>query len=683
MIDFMNDLVRIHTKAIEDFDRIINVVRDEREQCLEDRRFYSIAGAQWEGSLSEQYAEKPKFEINKVHLSVLRIINEYRNNRITVDYIAKDGAETHLSDTCDGLYRSDEQYCNASEAYDNAFEEAVGGGYGAWRYCTEYEDPEDPENEKQRIKIEPIFEADSNVFFDLDAKRQDKADARYCYVLHALEPKTYDDLYPNDDPLSQQIMNETTFEWNKRDVKYIAEYYCKKPVNEKSYFYQYVDGTEIVITDADIENDPDKIDTIKAMGGSFDREKVIKTNKVYKYTIGGNGVLEDHGVIAGRHLPIVPVYGKRWFIDNVERCMGHVRMQKDAQRLKNMNVSKLAEISAMSPIEKPIFSPEQMGEGYEARWADDNIKNYPWLPLDPIRDAEGNIVQTGPIGYTKPPQIPPATIGLMQGLDQDMQELMGRPEQGEELGGNLSGKAIELVQNRLDMQSYVYMDNMRKAMQRGGQIWLSMAREIYVEGGRKMKAVDRQEKTETITLLEPAMDDDGKEYEKHDLSKANLEVYSSVGASSVSKKQATIRTLMALMQVTPDPQDQKVLSSMIMMNMEGEGINDVKDYYRKQLVNMGAVKPNKQEQLEMQEAEANKEPTPQDRLVMAAASKEEALAIKAQADAENAEMDTLKKAAEIDNTVADTAKTYSDIGQNEQSSVLGEVRSGSTAQPQI
>jgi len=65
-----------------EFDNIQSSMRDERLQCLEDRRFYSIAGAQWEGTLGEQFDNKPKFEVNKIHLSVMRIINEYRNNRI-------------------------------------------------------------------------------------------------------------------------------------------------------------------------------------------------------------------------------------------------------------------------------------------------------------------------------------------------------------------------------------------------------------------------------------------------------------------------------------------------------------------------------------------------------------------------------------------------------------------------
>ncbi len=75
------------------FDDIQTALRDERLQCLQDRRFYSLAGSQWEGPLWDQYENKPKFEVNKIMLAVIRVVNEYRNNRITVDFVSKDGVE--------------------------------------------------------------------------------------------------------------------------------------------------------------------------------------------------------------------------------------------------------------------------------------------------------------------------------------------------------------------------------------------------------------------------------------------------------------------------------------------------------------------------------------------------------------------------------------------------------------
>ena len=59
---------RILQEALREFDNVQTAVRDERLQCLQDRRFYSIAGAQWEGPLGEQFANKPRFEVNKIAL---------------------------------------------------------------------------------------------------------------------------------------------------------------------------------------------------------------------------------------------------------------------------------------------------------------------------------------------------------------------------------------------------------------------------------------------------------------------------------------------------------------------------------------------------------------------------------------------------------------------------------------
>src|SRR5580765_2068887 len=102
-------LQAVHSEAVREFDTVQATMRDERLQCLQDRRFYSIAGAQWEGELCKKFENKPRFEMNKIHLSVIRIINEYRNNRVTERFTPKDGQADETADTCAGLFRADEQ----------------------------------------------------------------------------------------------------------------------------------------------------------------------------------------------------------------------------------------------------------------------------------------------------------------------------------------------------------------------------------------------------------------------------------------------------------------------------------------------------------------------------------------------------------------------------------------------
>lgn len=654
-------LATIHQEAMAEFDNIQSAVRDERLQCLSDRRFYSIAGAQWEGPLETQFANKPRFEVNKCHLAVIRIISEYRNNRITVDFVSKDGSENDkLADTCDGLYRADEQASTADEAYDNAFEEAVGGGYGAWRLRAEYEDDEDPEDERQRICIEPIYDADSSVFFDLNAKRQDKADARSCYVLTAMSPSAYKHEW-GDDPASwPKAIHQTEFDWCTPDVVFVAEYYRVEDKKEKAQIWRGLDGEETIYRASDFEEDEDLLDMLTAIGSKLVREKPIKVRKVRKYIMSGGKVLEDCGYIAGKCIPIVPMYGKRWFVDNVERCMGHVRLAKDAQRLKNMQLSKLGEISALGSVEKPIVLPEQIA-GHQVMWAEDNIKNYPYLLLNGITDAGGQLMPSAPIGYTKAPEIPPALAALLQITETDMQDLLGNAQAGEQIRANISEKAVELVQNSLGMQTFIYLSNMAKAMKRSGEIWLSMAKDVLVEEGRKMKTVSSQGDIGSVELLKPVMTDKGKELE-NDLSRAKFDVAVEVGPSSSSKKSATMRQIIDMMKIATDPETLQVLGAMAMVNMEGEGVDEAAGFFRKKLVSMGVVEPTEEEATELAEAQANAQPDPNTLYLQAAAQEAEAKAVKARADtistiadAEKTKAETLKIAQEIDMSQQDQA----------------------------
>ena len=626
-------LSTLHDDALKQFNDIQTALRDERLQCLQDRRFYSLCGAQWEGPLWDQYENKPKFEVNKIMLSVIRIVNEYRNNRITVDYVSKDGENDKLADTCDGLYRADEQDSVADEAYDNAFEEAVGGGFGAWRLRTVYEDDEDEDNEYQRIRMEPIFDADSSVFFDLNSKRQDKSDAKSCFVVTSMTRASYKEEW-NDDPTDwPKIIHQYEFDWATPDVVFIAEYYKVEEVNETIRIFRAIDGTEERYRQIDFDKDENLEETLNAIGSREVRQRKIKRKRVHKYIMSGGKVLEDAGYIAGNCIPIVPVYGKRWFVDNIERCMGHVRLAKDAQRLKNMQLSKLGEISALSSVEKPILTPEQVS-GHQLMWADDNLRNFPYLLVNPITAPDGSQTVSGPVAYTRSAQIPPAMAALLQITEQDMQDILGSSQQADKMVSNISGKAVEMIQTRIDMQTYIYMSNFAKGMKRCGEIWLSMAKDIYVEEGRRMKVIGRTEDVETVELMQPMVSETGEVVMENDLSQAKFDVIVDVGPSSSSKRASTVRALTGMMAITDDAQTKQVLQAMAMMNMEGEGIGDVRDFFRKQLLRMGVVKPTEQEaeQLMAEQQAQGQQQDPNAMFLQAAAEEAVAKAAKARAD---------------------------------------------------
>jgi hypothetical protein len=652
-------LAEIHQQARAEFDQIQSALYQERMNCLGDRRFCSLAGAQWEGPLGQQFENKPRFEVNKVHMAVQRIINEYRNNRIGVYFVSKEGEEyDKLADTCAGLYRADEQSPTAEEAYDNAFEEAVMGGFGAWRLRTEYKNEEDPEEDEQRVCIEPIFDADTSVYFDLGAKRQDKADAKRCFVLTSMTYDAYKAEW-NDDPSTwPKTITRSQFDWYTPSVVYVAEYYVVEEVSQQIRIYRDFSGKEESLGPDELDEEEEML----ATGWKEVRRKKVKTRKVRKYIMSGAKILEDCGYIAGKNIPIVPVYGKRWFVDNVERCMGHVRLAKDAQRLKNMQLSKLGEIAALSAVEKPILLPEQVA-GHQLMWAEDNLKNYPYLLINPITDANGNTAPGGPVAYTKPPSIPPSMAALLQLTEADMQEILGSPQQGDKMVSHLSGKTVELIQQRLDMQTFIYMSNMAKAVKRCGEIWLSIAKDIFVEQGRKMKSVASNGKMEPVELMKPVVNEEGEIEYENDMSDADYDVQVLVGPSSQTKRGATVRALTDMMTLTQDPEMTQVLSAMAMLNMDGEGVEDVRDYFRKKLLRMGVVRPTDTEAQEMAVEAQNAQPDPQAQYLQAASEEAIARASKAQAD-------SILAVARAEEARAKTTETLSKVSTTDQDRIF-------------
>jgi hypothetical protein len=310
-------------------------------------------------------------------------------------------------------------------------------------------------------------------------------------------------------------------------------------------------------------------------------------------------------------------------------------------------------MAARFDMEKPIMSPEQMA-GHTQMWAEDNVSRYPYLLANLLRDTDGNPIagSNGPIAYTKAPNVPPAMAALIQVADAALSDLLGNQQAGEQLQPNQSGKAVELIQNRLDMQVFIYMSNMAKFKKRVGEVWLSMARDVLIEDERQMKTVGTDGQMDTVTLRTPIIDEEtGEQTLENDPAEARFDVWVDVGPSSQSRRAATVRALTGMAQLTDDPQDRKVLTSTALMNIEGEGLQDVRDYYRKQMVQMGVIKPTEEEQAEMQAAAQGQTPDPQAQYLLAAAEQ-------ATADAALKRAGTVEKVANADLLKAKTAGEY-------------------------
>ncbi len=656
---------KVFDKAMRGFNASHESSIEVRKIAAEDRRFLSIPGAMYEGAFGEQFKNKPMFEFNKIKVAANRLVNDYMQNRISPIFSAKEGKEyDKLADVCASLYRADEQDSCSDEALDNAFKEGpAGGGMGAWRLTTREVDEDNEEDERQRIVFEPIYDACKTVYFNTDAKRTEKSDATECWVLTSMSRDYYEDKYDESiDSWPEDVQSE--FDWAGPDAVWVAEYYKKEKVKEVYKVYRGlingVDGIddEVRYTEEELEDDPELEQNLIDQGYKLVREEKKTCNKVHKYIMSGGGILEDLGFIAGEHIPIIVTYGDRWYIDGNEWFSGIVRNAKDQARLDNMLRSRLAMDSASSGVEKPVVTPEQIA-GREDMWSNDNINNNAVLLLNQQYDADGNLIPLA-LQYTRVSNISPALAALLQVTDQDRKDILGDQLSSEQTSSNVSGRSVELTQQALDSRSYLPIANHGKAIRWCAKVWLSMAKEVYVEEKRKMKAVTESGDTSYIELNRPALNDDGVE---NDLSKADFDIAVDVGPSSSSKRTASVRELMGLKAIESDPQNAAVIGLFILMNMEGEGLSDLNDYARKRLVEQGIVEPTEDEKKELEAAQANQQPDPQAEYLKAAAQNESAKAVKAQAD-------TMLTAAKVEETRIKVAEMLAGIDASKQQQVL-------------
>lgn len=692
------------------FDRAYTPQQDVREKCIEATRFARVPGGQWEGAtaagtkLDDQFEKYPKFEINKVATELNRIIAEYRNNRITVKFRPGDKeASEELANKLNGLFRADYEETDGGEACDNAFDDAATGGFGCFRLTSMLVNEYDPMDERQRIAIEPIYDPSRSVWFDPDAKKYDKSDAMWAFCMYSLSPEKYEAEYGKTPPSSLDVTTMTSWEydWFEPEVVYIAKYYEVRKESVDVISYRQPLTGEIATYDSDqIEDIQDEL----AIAGFEEvARRSVKRRRVYVSVVDGQNFLEKPRRIPGEHIPLIPVYGKRWFIDDIERVEGHIAKAMDPQRLYNLQVSMLADTAAQDPGQIPIVGMEQI-RGLEKHWEARNKKRPSFLPLREVKDKSGNIIAGAtPAGYTQPAVMNQALAALLQQTSADIQEVTGGSQAMQQMPSNVAQETVNNLMNRADMASFIYLDNMAKSLKRAGEVWLSMAREVY--GSDREVRVVNEDGTDDIALMNAQVVDrqTGRVVALNDLSTGRYDVTVDVGPSYTARRDATVAALTSVLN-TMLPQDPEagIIRGLIMDNMDGEGLDDYKEYNRNKLLTAGVVKPRnaKEQQIVMQaqQAAAN-QPNPemliaQANLVAAQAEEKKAdnetrntliKAFTAQQDAQESQANVVYKLSQAEHInkqgVMDAIKLLNEVLQSQQSQIPTSPQSPADSMP--
>lgn len=599
-------LQKRHEQIMRKFDRAHSPQEAVREKCLEATRFARVPGGLWEGAtaagseLGKHFEKYPKFEINKISTELNRIISEYRHNRITVKFRPGDKAASEaLANKLNGLFRADYEETDGGEACDNAFDDGSTRGFGCFRLTTNLVNALDPMDERQRICLEPIYDPARSVWFDPDAKKYDKSDAEWAFCMYSLSAEKYKAEY-NKDPatLISGIERSWDYHWYDVDVVYIAKYYEVKKESVDVVSFQNPLTSETVTYDSDqLELVEDELADIRFIEAA---RRTLKRRRVYVSVVDGDGFLEKAQRIPGKHIPLIPVYGKRWFIDDIERVEGHIAKAMDAQRLYHLQVSMLADSATPDTGSIPIVGKSQI-KTLEKYWANRNKDRPAFLPLNEIIDKQGNIIAPPtPVGYTQPQPLNQAMAALLQQTGSDIQEVTGASQAMQPMPSNIAKETVNNLMHRSDMSSFIYLDNMAKSLKRAGEVWLSMAREVY--GSDREVRIVNEDGTDDMALMSVAIKDNqtAQVVAMNDLSSGRYDVTVDVGPSYTARRDATVSVLTDLLSgMLPQDPMRQVLQGIILDNMEGEGLDEFKEYNRKQLLTQGVVKPPNTEEEQM------------------------------------------------------------------------------------
>ena len=634
---------------------------DVRDAANEEFRFTSVAGGQWEGFLEDAYENRAKPELDHVSDYVRRIESRWRHNRRMVNYVPSDEATTDdQADLMDGLIRRDMERSGGQDAIDTAVGEMLRCGYGCVLLNTEYEDEGDPDNEAQNVVFTEIPNAYSTVVWDASARRADKADAKHVTVLSAHSIREYEDRYP-DMPLSNlEPQNRSFFNWylSKADLVYVATRYHIESVSMILHTFhnpEKVDDAMFHVKDSDLTDE--KRDELASFGYKWLRKRRVKKQKVIRTVFSGHDILEPSRQITGDHIPVIPMYATRSIVDGSEYYQGVVREKMDGQRLLNMSFGLASESAAHASDDKLIFNPEQVANpDIRNQWAR-NWHQQPYLVVDSVKDSSGNPVALGAVDKIAGTNISPALGNLIQMVRDSMTVATGGAPQ-DIIDPNASGKAINAMMKRVDLNVDYIFDNIDKFLKRLGVVYASIAREVYSAIPNRSVRIMRDQGGSEMVSLQSIMGEGGQLSLVNDLNKGRFEVSVSTSPDFASEKEETFEALKDIVALMA-PDDPMRSTAVRLLVLQKEGVpSDAKDAIRRELLMSGVLRPeNEKEQMflqQMQEAQQNQGMDPNTQLMLSMAAEQQTQAKMNEASIADKLASAAKKAAEAEEVKIDS-----------------------------
>lgn len=609
-----DDQDTIIEEALERYKRADEYEEDNRGRAQEAIEFRD--GDQWPEEVRRERETdpegiRPTLTLDKTNQYLHQIENNERQMRPAIKIRpVDDKADPETAKVLQGLIRNIEDQSRAHVAYDTAYSHAVDGGYGYFRILTDYADD-------QSFYQDLIIKRIRNRFcvrLDPDRQEPDGADSKFGFISESLLKEEFERQYPDAEC---QEWGEADYKeaWLSKDKIRVCEYYRLKPINETLLL---LDNDEVVdrktYDEATHDSHPELFreippdlsgfiydeaeDTFYNTDGSvvdvlaiepeYEKVNVIKERKRTRhqlcwYKLTSLEVL-DWRELPGKYIPIIEVIGEEVDINGESRKSGVLRRSMDAQRLYNYSASAYTEMVALAP-KAPFIAAAGQLEGYEEDWREANVRNISVLHYNPM-DVNEQLV---PPPQRQPmPGIPTGWSQALVGFEHDIQSAMGlyNPSVGKE-GMATSGKQEWLLQQKGDVGTFHYIDNLALSIAHAGRILIDLIPHYY-DTKRIVRVLGEDGEPEMVQL-DPNIPMAKKEFKDNNQRKKKIfnvhmgkyDVSVSTGPSYASKRQETVEMLSNL--IRGNPEMLKLVGDLLFSNMDQHEADRVAERLRKML----------------------------------------------------------------------------------------------------
>jgi hypothetical protein len=462
----INDLETVHKESLDAFALSEETEKDQREKGVEDMLFVDSEEGQWDDNAKVARKGRPMYTIDLTSEALNQMIGEQRQSRTRIKISPNGGgADKDTANIYDGIIRKIEN--QAESAYDNSFKEKLKGGYGGWRYLTQFTE-ENPFN--QEIVPSPINSAVTSLYFDVDAQEYDKSDSKRAWLITDMSHSAFKVEFPKanlTDFNSPELRRGNCANWFSKDSIRVAESWEKKEIIKNIALMS--DGRVI-----DIDEAAELMDELKKEGITIIKQRPVKSHKVVMYKMNGAEILSGPHAWDGKYIPLVPDYGEISHVGNRTFVRGKVRKAKDAARIYNYTTSAKIEATALSGKD-PLMVTDVMIKGNENDYETIGSTNKPVIKFTADPDVPGAV----PFRLGAP-AMQTALIEQTQQAANDVHSTLGihNPALGN-APQLLSEKAVLDQAEKGDRGSFEYSDNHQKSKLYGAKILLDLIPKIY------------------------------------------------------------------------------------------------------------------------------------------------------------------------------------------------------------